>query len=125
MPAPGDIRNVMSALSDMESKLESLFKYRFKKNEISGHALGNLMLAAMYDMTGDFALAVEELSDILNVRGTVIPSTNIRPKLAARMHDDSIIIGENYIPKMKQKISEVFLLNKDRLVDQDAMFDVS
>lgn len=121
MPAPGDIRNVMSALSDMESKLESLFKYRFKKNEISGHSLGNLMLAAMYDMTGDFALAVEELSDILNVRGTVIPSTNFSPKLAARMHDDSIIIGESYIPKVQQQISEVFLLPKDTIATPEAI----
>ncbi len=121
MPAPGDIRNVMSSLSDVESKLESLFNYRFKKDEISGHALGNLMLAAMYDMTGDFALAVEELSVILNVRGTVIPSTNISPKLAARMQDDSIIIGESYIPKVEQKISEVFLLPKDTTATPEAV----
>lgn len=121
MPAPGDIRNVMSALSDVESKLESLFSYRFKKNEISGHALGNLMLAAMYDMTGDFALAVEELSVILNVRGTVIPSTNFSPKLAARMQDDSIIIGESYIPKVHQEISEVFLLPKDTIATPEAV----
>ena len=121
MPAPGDIRNVMSALSDVESKLESLFNYRFKKNEISGHALGNLMLAAMYDMTGDFALAVEELSVILNVRGTVIPSTNFSPKLAARMQDDSIIIGESYIPKVHRQISEVFLLPKDTIATPEAV----
>lgn len=121
MPAPGDIRNVMSALSDVESKLESLFNYRFKKEEISGHALGNLMLAAMYDMTGDFALAVEELSVILNVRGTVIPSTNFSPKLAARMEDDSIIIGESYIPSVHQKISEVFLLPKDTIATPEAV----
>ncbi len=62
MPAPGDIRNVMSALSEVESKLEHLFTYRFKKDEISGHSLGNLMLAAMYDISGDFATAVSELS---------------------------------------------------------------
>src|SRR5699024_12162770 len=49
MPAPGDIRNVMSALSEVETKLEHLFTYRFKKDEISGHSLGNLMLAAMYE----------------------------------------------------------------------------
>ncbi|CAD2079030.1 gluconeogenesis factor [Jeotgalicoccus coquinae] len=110
MPAPGDIRNVMSALSEVESKLEHLFTYRFKKDEISGHSLGNLMLAAMYDISGDFATAVSELSKILNVKGTVIPSTNVSPKLAARMADDSIIIGESYIPKVKKEIKEMYLI---------------
>lgn len=110
MPAPGDIRNVMSALSEVESELEHLFTYRFKKEEISGHSLGNLMLAAMYDISGDFATAVSELSKILNVKGTVIPSTNVSPKLAARMADDSIIIGESYIPKVKKEIKEMYLI---------------
>lgn len=110
MPAPGDIRNVMSALSEVESKLEHLFTYRFKKDEISGHSLGNLMLAAMYDISGDFATAVSELSKILNVKGTVIPSTNVSPKLAARMADDSIIIGESYIPKVQKEIKEMYLI---------------
>src|SRR5699024_1039117 len=62
MPAPGYSRNVMSALSEVETKLEHLFTYSFKKDEISGHSLGNLMLAAMYDISGDFATAVSELS---------------------------------------------------------------
>ena len=110
MPAPGDIRNVMSALSEVEPMLEELFTYRFKKEEISGHSLGNLMLAAMYDISGDFATAVSELSKILNVKGTVIPSTNVSPKLAARMIDDSIIIGESYIPKVKKEIKEMYLI---------------
>jgi uncharacterized cofD-like protein len=110
MPAPGDIRNVMSALSEVENQLDHLFSYRFKKDEISGHSLGNLMLAAMYDISGDFATAVSELSKILNVKGTVIPSTNVSPKLAARMNDDSIIIGESYIPKIKKEIREMYLI---------------
>ena len=110
MPAPGDIRNVMSALSEVENQLDHLFTYRFKKDEISGHSLGNLMLAAMYDISGDFATAVSELSKILNVKGTVIPSTNVSPKLAARMYDDSIIIGESYIPKIKKEIREMYLI---------------
>lgn len=68
------------------------------------------MLAAMYDISGDFATAVSELSKILNVKGTVIPSTNVSPKLAARMADDSIIIGESYIPKVKKEIREMYLI---------------
>ncbi|MFC3420259.1 uridine diphosphate-N-acetylglucosamine-binding protein YvcK [Salinicoccus hispanicus] len=121
MPAPGDIRNVMTALSDVETKLENLFAYRFKKEALGGHALGNLMLAAMYDMTGDFAVAVKELSKILNVKGTVIPSTNISPKLAARMEDNSIIVGESYIPEVKQKIEEVYLIPNDTVATPEAI----
>src|SRR5690625_5537567 len=93
MPAPGDIRNVMSALSDVETKLENLFTYRFNKDALGGHALGNLMLAAMYDMTGDFAMAVEELSKILNVKGTVIPSTNIRDRKSTRLNSSHVAIS--------------------------------
>ncbi|MBY8910561.1 uridine diphosphate-N-acetylglucosamine-binding protein YvcK [Salinicoccus roseus] len=121
MPAPGDIRNVLTALSDVETKIENLFAYRFKKEALGGHALGNLMLAAMYDMTGDFAVAVKELSKILNVKGTVIPSTNISPKLAARMEDNSIIVGESYIPEVKQKIEEVYLIPNDTVATPEAI----
>ncbi len=121
MPAPGDIRNVMSALSEVETKLDNLFSYRFNKDALDGHALGNLMLAAMYDMTGDFAVAVKELSKILNVRGTVIPSTNISPELAARMADNSIIVGESYIPEVGQKIEEMYLIPDDTVATPEAI----
>ncbi|MHC0553091.1 gluconeogenesis factor YvcK family protein [Salinicoccus sp. CNSTN-B1] len=121
MPAPGDIRNVMSALSEVETKLDNLFSYRFNKDALDGHALGNLMLAAMYDMTGDFAVAVKELSKILNVKGTVIPSTNISPELAARMADNSIIVGESYIPEVGQKIEEMYLIPDDTVATPEAI----
>src|SRR5699024_3599864 len=74
MPAPGDIRNVLAALSESEEPIKDLFTYRFNKQRIDGHSLGNLMLAAMYDMQGDFSVAVEKLSELLNVKGKVIPS---------------------------------------------------
>lgn len=113
MPAPGDIRNVLSALSESEETLENLFKFRFNKNEINGHSLGNLMIAAMFDMTKDFSLAIKQLSKILNVRGEVIPSTNESPKLAAVMDDDSIYVGESYIPKVGKNIKKLLLLPMD------------
>lgn len=113
MPAPGDIRNVLLALSEREDMLEKLFKFRFKEYEISGHSLGNLMIAAMFDITGDFSLAVKELSKILNVRGEVLPSTNYSPKLAAIMEDNSIYVGESYIPKAGKKIDRLLLLPQD------------
>src|SRR5688500_9986839 len=55
IPPPGDIRNVLAALSDVEPLVESLFQHRFTtNNELSGHALGNLMIAALSSITGDF-----------------------------------------------------------------------
>lgn len=109
MPAPGDIRNVLAALSESEALIKDLFTYRFNREKISGHSLGNLMLAAMYDMQGDFSVAVEKLSEILNVKGKVIPSTNRSPKLVAIMTDGTKYEGESYIPKVKKKIDHIYL----------------
>lgn len=109
MPAPGDIRNVLAALSESEALIKDLFTYRFNRERISGHSLGNLMLAAMYDMQGDFSVAVEKFSEILNVKGKVIPSTNRSPKLVAIMTDGTKYEGESYIPKVKKKIDHIYL----------------
>ena len=63
IPPPGDVRNVMAALSDVEPLIEKMFQYRFASSEdLKGHSLGNLMLAAMTNITGDFARAVEQMS---------------------------------------------------------------
>ena len=59
IPAPGDIRNVIAALSDAEPVIE-LFQYRFKRNQIEGHSLGNLLLAALTNIKNDFGHAVSE-----------------------------------------------------------------
>ncbi|MED4603413.1 YvcK family protein, partial [Paenibacillus validus] len=70
---PGDIRNVLTALADVEPLLGQLLEYRFDKgNGLAGHSLGNLMLAAMRDITGDFVTGVRELSRVLAVRGRVL-----------------------------------------------------
>ena len=99
IPAPGDIRNVISALSDSESTIERLFQYRFKENQVEGHSLGNLLIAALTNMNDDFGHAVKELSKILNIRGRVIPSTNSSVRLNAVMEDGEIVYGESKIPK--------------------------
>lgn len=99
IPAPGDIRNVISALSETESTLEQLFQYRFKENQVEGHSLGNLLIAALTNITDDFGHAVKELSKILNIRGRVIPSTNTSVRLSAVMEDGEIVYGESKIPK--------------------------
>ena len=71
IPSPGDIRNVIAALSDVEPYLEKMFQYRFDSGEVKGHPVGNLMLAAMTDRHGDFATAVKGRRKRGKVRGTV------------------------------------------------------
>ncbi|WP_046174357.1 gluconeogenesis factor YvcK family protein [Domibacillus indicus] len=110
IPPPGDIRNVLAALSDVEPLLESLFQHRFStNNELSGHALGNLMIAALSSITGDFGHAVQEMSKVLNVRGKVLPAANQSVILHAEMEDGTIVSGESKIPYSGKKIRRVFL----------------
>ena len=109
IPAPGDVRNVLVALSDVEPLLEQLFQYRFEKDIISGHSVGNLLIAALTNITNDFGHAVKELSKILNIKGRVIPSTNSSVALNAEMEDGEIVTGESNIPRKHKKIKRVFL----------------
>lgn len=110
IPPPGDIRNVLAALSDVEPLVESLFQHRFTtNNELSGHALGNLMIAALSSITGDFGHAVQEMSKVLNVRGKVLPAANQSVVLHAEMEDGSVVSGESKIPYSGKKIHRVFL----------------
>lgn len=110
IPPPGDIRNVLAALSEVEPLIEELFQHRFETNgDLSGHSLGNLMLAAMTNITGNFARAVHELSRVLNVKGRVLPSANQSVILHAEMEDGVIIHGESKIPAYGKRIKRVFL----------------
>lgn len=110
MPPPGDIRNVLLALADAEPMLAEVLNYRFKSgNGLAGHSLGNLILAAMHDITGDFATGVKELSKVLAVRGSVLPSTTEAVVLKAQMSDGTIVKGESNIPKARKRIERVFI----------------
>lgn len=109
IPAPGDIRNVIAALSDAEPILEELFQYRFEEHQIEGHSLGNLLLAALTNIKNDFGHAVKELSKILNIKGKVIPSTNTNVMLNAVLEDGEIVKGESKIPQKNKKIDRVYL----------------
>jgi uncharacterized cofD-like protein len=110
IPPPGDVRNVLAALSDVEPILEELFQHRFAtKGDLSGHALGNLMLSAMTSITGDFFHAITEMSKVLNVRGRVIPAANQSVVLKAELEDGTIVAGESKIPYSGKKIKRVFL----------------
>ncbi|MEH7335203.1 YvcK family protein [Neobacillus drentensis] len=110
IPPPGDIRNVLASLSDVEPLVEEMFQHRFKtSNELSGHSLGNLILAAMTSITGNFVHAIQEMSKILNVRGKVLPAANQSVILHAEMEDGTIVSGESKIPYSGKKIKKVFM----------------
>ena len=113
IPPPGDIRNVLIALSEAEPLFEALMQHRFKNGDgLSGHSVGNLLIAALTDITGDFVSAIKQLSRVLNVKGNVIPAANQAIVLNAVMTDGTHVIGESKIPLAGKKIKRVFLTPK-------------
>lgn len=108
---PGDIRNCLVALAETETLMDKVFQHRFKQGiGISGHNLGNLLMAAMTEITGDFVSAIKEVSKVLAVRGQVIPATLELVNLGAEMSDGAVIIGETAIRQYQNKISRLFLI---------------
>lgn len=106
---PGDIRNCIAALADDEDMITELFQYRFKNGEgLEGHSFGNLFLTALCAITGDMFRAVKESSNVLNIRGVVLPATLDDMKLAAEFEDGRIIHGESNIPEAHGKIKRLF-----------------
>jgi uncharacterized cofD-like protein len=110
IPPPGDIRNVLIALADVEPLLSKMLQYRFSVGAgLAGHSLGNLILAAMKEITGDFVTGIKEMSRVFAVRGRVLPAAEQAIVLKAEMHDGKIVVGESQIPKAGGKIKRVFL----------------
>lgn len=114
VPPPGDIRNVLVALSEVEPLVQELFQYRFQgETELAGHPTGNLLIAAMTNITGDFASAIQKLSEVLKVRGQVLPVCNTPLCLCAEYDDGTIIQGESLIPTIEKKIKRVYYTKQD------------
>jgi uncharacterized cofD-like protein len=109
MLPPGDVRNCMVALSEDEHLLAKLFQYRFQQGDLEGHSFGNLFVAALSEITGDFAQAVQMSSQILATRGRIYPATNSNVTLAARMDDGSLVRGETSITASTHRILELML----------------
>lgn len=108
-PAMGDIRKVLVSLSETEPLVEELLNYRFKTtSDLNGHTVGNLLLTAMKNITGNLSDGIESLSKILNLKGTVLPLTEDNVTLIGKMEDDTIIIGEHNITETNKKIKEVY-----------------
>jgi uncharacterized cofD-like protein len=114
MLPPGDIRNCIVALSEDEALLSRLFQHRFQKGSgLEGHSFGNLFLAALTSVTGDFAEAVRLSSEILLTRGHIYPATVSSVELETLMEDGTRVRGETQITASKGKIRELFLVPPD------------
>jgi uncharacterized cofD-like protein len=114
MLPPGDIRNCIVALSQDETLLSRLFQHRFEKGPgLEGHSFGNLFLAALTSITGDFAEAVRLSSEILLTRGRIFPATTCNIELEAVMEDGSRVRGETRITASKGRIKELVLVPSD------------
>lgn len=124
MLPPGDLRNCMVALADDEALLSKLFRHRFSSataaavngnsngeevSSLEGHSFGNLFVAALAEITGDFAQAIKLSSQVLATRGHIYPATTTNVTLSARMDDGSIVEGETNITASKHRICELTL----------------
>lgn len=109
IPAVGDIRRVLIALSETEPLVMKLFNYRFHtKSDLDGHTVGNLLLTASSEITGNLSEGIEALSKIFNLKGKVVPLTEDNVILMGEMEDGSIIEGEHHITASKKQVRRVF-----------------
>jgi uncharacterized cofD-like protein len=108
--APGDLRQCIAALAEAEPLMSRLFQYRFTEGTgLEGHSFGNLFIVAMSEVTGNFEAAIHETSRVLNVRGSILPSTLEDVTLSARTHEDEMVHGEHNITERGSGIRDLFL----------------
>ena len=108
---PGDVRNCLVAVAADENLISKLFQHRFSSSgDLEGHSFGNLFLAALTAMTGDFAVAVKKASEILATRGHILPATTANVQLEALMDDGSRVAGETNITASEKRIVELHMV---------------
>lgn len=113
IPAVGDIRRVLVALSETEPLVMDLFNYRFATtSDLDGHTVGNLLLTAASEITGNLSDGIEALSKVLNLKGKVVPLTEDNVTLMADLEDGRVIEGEHLITQSKGKIKKVYYKEK-------------
>lgn len=109
---PGDIRACLLALANTEPSMEKIFNYRFSEGKLKGQNVGNLLIAAMNDIYGNFEEAVREMSNVLAVTGSVLPMTLSDVKLCAKLKNGEVVVGESKIPekvvRCKSRIDKIF-----------------
>ena len=111
---PGDIRNCLVALSEEENLMTKLFNYRFpKKGSLSNHSFGNLFLTALNNVSGGFDKAIVNASNVLAIKGKVLPVSLENVVLNAELIDGTKVFGETNISKSKKAISTVEIFPKN------------
>lgn len=110
---PGDLRNVLVALSDMPKLYEDLFQYRFKEEDefLANHSVGNLIIAALSEMRDSNYEAIQILSKIMHVEGHVYPVSEEPLTLHAKFKDGTTLAGESKIAKERKPIDHVYVTN--------------
>lgn len=109
IPAVGDIRRILIALSETEPLVEQLLNYRFKTtSDLNDHTVGNIMLAASSKITGNMSDGIEALGKVLKLKGRVLPLTEDNVVLMGKMEDGNIVAGEHNITEDRRKIIDVF-----------------
>ena len=112
-PAVGDIRRVIVSLAETEPLVGDLFNYRFKTNsDLNGHTVGNMLLTALTDMTGNLSDGIEALGKVLNLKGRVLPVTEDNVVLMGKMEDGKVIEGEHNITEYNSNILDVYYKEK-------------
>lgn len=108
-PAVGDIRKVIVSLAEKDSVFGDVINYRFQTtSDLNGHTVGNLILTALSEITGNLSDAIESISKILKLKGRVLPLTEDCVTLMGKMEDGEIIEGEHNITECPKKINEVY-----------------
>jgi uncharacterized cofD-like protein len=109
---PGDMRNCLVALADEEKLMTDLFQHRFTRGSggLSGHSIGNLLLAGFIEQAaGDLDEALKLASQVLNIRGRVLPSSMDNIQLRALMEGEDVLVGETAIVESGRRIRRLFL----------------
>ena len=121
IPAVGDIRRILIALSETEPLVEQLLNYRFKTtSDLDGHTVGNLLLTASSNITGNMSDGIEALGKVLNLKGKVLPLTEDNVILMGKMEDGTIIEGEHNITEIDKQIKDVYYKEKP-VINEDVL----
>lgn len=119
-PPPGDLRNVLIALSDVEPIIEDVFQYRFKEDSsIGAHPLGNLLIMAMNEITGNIGDAVDRLRKLFNIKAKILPATLDNVILYGETESGKVIKGESNIPYSNEKIKKVFYMEERKAPEKN------
>ena len=125
MPAMGDVRNVIVNLSDANEKIKELLQYRFDTyTDLDGHPVGNLIMVAMYNITGSLKESIKVLGGFLNVRHKILPLSEDYLTLMAETDNGEIIYGESEIGHDRRKIKQLFY-DEDPNVDKEVLEEIN